>query len=185
MVQLKHWQGLFAAVMVTLCLGLGAGAASADTREDIEAKSDRALDELRRYSPGVNSLLNKARGVLVFPDIVNMGFGVGGQYGEGALLVDGKPIAYYASSAGPAELPPGATRAAKVILFMTTDALVSFRNTVGWQVGLHGEVDLVQTAGGNVRLARAEHPVLALSFSDKGIIEDADLNGSTINRIAR
>ncbi|MCR9186874.1 MAG: hypothetical protein NXH81_15855 [Halieaceae bacterium] len=174
-----------AVAVMALLLGLATVPAGADTRESIEVKSDAALDDLRRYSPGVNALLTKARGVLVFPDIVNMGFGVGGQYGEGTLLVDGEPVAYYASSAGPAELPPGATRAAKVILFMTTDALVSFRNTVGWEVGLHGEVDLVQTAGGNVRLARAKHPVLALSFSDKGIIEGADLNGSTINRIAR
>ncbi|MDP4918076.1 MAG: hypothetical protein NWR12_10170 [Haliea sp.] len=175
----RKWMG------IVLALGLAALQASADSREDIESKSGVALGELRDFAPGVDGLLNKARGVLVFPDIVNMGFGVGGQSGEGVLWVEGQPVAYYASTGGPAELPPGATRSGQVILFMTLDALVAFRNTVGWQVGLNGEVDLVRTAGGNVRLARAEHPVLALSFSDKGIIEGVDLNGSTINRIPR
>jgi lipid-binding SYLF domain-containing protein len=68
----RKWMG------IVLALGLAALQASADSREDIESKSGVALGELRDFAPGVDGLLNKARGVLVFPDIVNMGFGVGG-----------------------------------------------------------------------------------------------------------
>lgn len=168
-----------------LALVLAAGLARADSREQIESKSGAALAELRGFAPGVQKLLRNARGVLVFPDIVGMGFGSGGQYGEGALLVGGEAVAYYATVGSRHQLPEGALRTAKVILFMTDDALVSFRNTVGWQIGLHGKVDLVRAAGDAVRPTRAGHPVLALGFSDLGLMEGLDLNGNTINRIAR
>lgn len=168
-----------------LALVLAAGAVRADSREQIETKSGVALGELRGFAPDVQRLLRSARGVLVFPDIVRMGFGTGGQYGEGALLVGGNAVAYYATTSSHPVLPEGARRTARVILFMTEDALVSFRNTVGWQIGVHGEVDLVQAVGNTLRLARSEHPVLALGFSDLGMMQGLNLNGNTINRIAR
>ncbi|MDO8862647.1 hypothetical protein Q6D67_13130 [Haliea sp. E1-2-M8] len=168
-----------------LVLVLAAGAVHADSREQIESKSSVALTELRGFAPGLQRLLRKARAVLVFPDIVGMGFGTGGQYGEGALFIGDEAVAYYATTSSLHQLPEGAVRTARVILFMTDDALVSFRNTVSWQIGVHGEVDLVQAAGNTVRLARAEHPVLALGFSNLGLMPGVNLNGSTINRIAR
>jgi len=171
--------------IVGMVLVLATGAVRADSREQIESKSGVALGELRGFAPGVEGLLRNARGVLVFPDIVRMGFGTGGQYGEGALLVGGEAVAYYATTGSRHEFPEDALRTSKVILFMTDDALVSFRNTVRWQVGVHGEVDLVQAVGDTVRLARAEHPVLALGFSDKGLVEGLNLDGNMINRIAR
>ncbi|MEQ9462102.1 MAG: hypothetical protein RJQ10_00455 [Haliea sp.] len=171
--------------LLVLAWMLSASVVQADSREQIESKSGAALGELREFAPGVENLLRDARGVLVFPDLVRMGFGTGGQYGEGALLVGGEAVAYYATTSARHELPQGALRSAKVILFMTDDALVSFRNTVNWQVGVNGEVDLVQAEGKTVRLARAEHPVLALGFSDLGLIQGLDLKGNMINRIAR
>lgn len=168
-----------------LVVVLMASGARADSRDQIESKSDLALGELRGFAPGVEGLLRTARGVLVFPDIVRMGFGTGGQYGEGALLVDGAAVAYYATTGSRLEFPKDAARTAKVILFMTDDALVSFRNTVGWQIGVHGKVDLVRAVGDAKRLERAEHPVLALGFSDLGLMEGLNFDGNTINRIAR
>lgn len=73
----------------------------------------------------------------------------------------------------------------KVILFMTDAALVSFRNTVGWQIGVHGKVELVRAEDAARKLDRAEHPVLALGFSDRGLVEGLNFDGNTINRIAR
>jgi lipid-binding SYLF domain-containing protein len=41
--------------------------------------------------PGARELAAKAEGVLVFPSVVKAGFGFGGEYGEGALLIRGRP----------------------------------------------------------------------------------------------
>lgn len=179
-----QWRRALAGIL-GLALVLAADAARADSREQIETKSAVALGELRGFAPGVQRLLSRARGVLVFPDIVGMGFGTGGQYGEGALFIGDEAVAYYATTSARHQLPEGARRTARVILFMTDTALVSFRNTVSWQIGVHGEVDLVQAVGKSVHLPRSDHPVLALGFSDLGLMPGVNLNGSTINRIAR
>jgi lipid-binding SYLF domain-containing protein len=159
----------------------------ADSRDEIELKTDNALSALQSYAPGSGELIRRARGVLVFPDVVAMGFGSGGQYGEGALLVGGKPVAYYASAAADrhgvlADIP----RKSEVILFMTDDALIAFRNTVGWQDGVHGEIDLVRAdVNGAVTLEREGHPLLGFSFSDTQLFDSIDFKGTTLNRIAR
>jgi lipid-binding SYLF domain-containing protein len=54
-----------------------------------------ALGDLYAKSPSAKTMGEKAIGILVFPGIVKGGFIVGGQYGEGALIKDGKAVAYY------------------------------------------------------------------------------------------
>lgn len=160
--------------------------ALADSRDEIELKADNALSALQNYAPGSGELIRRARGVLVFPDLVAMGFGSGGQYGEGALLVGGKPVAYYASAADDRGVLADIPRKSEVILFMTDDALIAFRNTVGWQDGVHGEIDLVRAdINGAVTLAREGHPLLGFSFSDTQLFDSIDFQGTTLNRIAR
>lgn len=187
-VQVPNRRALRQAPALLLALTLLCPAlAAADSREEIAAGAGTVLRELRSHAPGVDALLRRARGVLVFPDVVKMGFGTGGEYGEGALLIRGEAVAYYATAGTRHGLPEGASRKAEVILFMTEQALVAFRNTVSWQVGVHGEVDLVRAdrATGALRLARDDHPVLGFTLSDVGLLEHLDLNGNTINRIAR
>ena len=158
----------------------------ADTREVIDAQTDQALDRLREYNGEAAGLLEEAVGVLVFPDVVKMGFGVGGQYGEGSLLVDGKPVAYYATAGASFGLQVGVQYKAEVILFMTEEALQNFRNSQGWEVGVDGSAAIVDVgAGGKIDSKMVNQPVVAFIFSNKGLMGNLTLEGSKITRIAR
>ena len=68
-----------------------AEASAAKINADVRA----SLDQFFRQTPGARELANNAAGVLVFPTVVKAGFGIGGEYGEGALLVGGRPVGYY------------------------------------------------------------------------------------------
>ena len=70
----------------------------ADDKAKIDAGTVEALVELRNHSSKAGELLDRAAGVLVFPDVVKMGFGVGGEFGEGSLLVPGKPTSYFVTA---------------------------------------------------------------------------------------
>ena len=37
----------------------------------------------------------KAAGFLVFPSVIKAGIGLGGEYGEGVLIIKGNPAGYY------------------------------------------------------------------------------------------
>jgi len=153
---------------------------------EIERKSQAALKKLRLYAPDADKLINKASGVLVFPDVVRMGFGEGGRYGEGVLLVKKQPVAYYATAGGHHNVPETDGLKAEVVLFMTQDALVSFRNTVSWKIGVSGGVTRVHVNDrGRIESSRATGSVLGFTFSDKQLTPNLDLAGTTINRISR
>ena len=61
-------------------------------RRRINASVNATLDRFYRQIPGARELSARAAGVLVFPTVLKAGFGVGGEYGEGAMRVGGKTV---------------------------------------------------------------------------------------------
>ena len=158
----------------------------ADSKEVIDAQAAQALDRLRDYNGQSAELLSQAKGVLIFPDVVKMGFGVGGQYGEGVLQVDGEPVAYYSTAGASFGLQLGAQYKSEVLLFMTDKALAQFRESRGWEVGVDGSVAVIQLgAGGKFDSKQLTQPVIAFIFSNQGLMYNLTLEGSKITRIAR
>jgi lipid-binding SYLF domain-containing protein len=173
-------------VLFTSVLWLAAGTVQADNKAEIDAKVQASLVKLRSHAAGSDALLAQAAGVLVFPDVVKMGFGVGGQHGEGALLVGGKPVAYYSTSGGAYGLQLGALYKSEVILFMTAEALQGFRAAQEWTVGADGAVPVVKVAaGGRVDAAAVSGPTAGIIFSNKGLVPGLALDGGKFTQIAR
>ena len=59
---------------------------------EIDAKADSALKMFFEKVGPAKELSAKAKGILIFPDVIKAGFGIGGEYGEGALRVNGKTV---------------------------------------------------------------------------------------------
>ncbi|HEX9878642.1 MAG TPA: twin-arginine translocation pathway signal protein, partial [Candidatus Binatia bacterium] len=59
--------------------------ALAASASEIDRKVDKALQSLYETTPGAKSLAAEAKGILVFPKTVKLGFIAGGQFGYGAL----------------------------------------------------------------------------------------------------
>lgn len=167
---------LWAAVLVVQ-------AAAAEDTAVIVADSQQALADLRSHASGAGQLLDKAAGVLVYPKVVKVGFGGAAEYGEGCLLVNGEPVAFYTTSGARYGLPLGARSKSEVVLFMTPQSLQAFRDAQSWKVGVDGEVALVRVAAGGA--SSAGEPVLGFVFSDKGLESELNLAGATFARIAR
>lgn len=144
------------------------------------------LEELRQHLGGSQGVFDSAAGILVFPDVVKMGFGAGSQYGEGALLVDDRPVAYYAIVGGPFGLGLGAHYKAQVVAFMTPDALAQFTRLRAWEVGRDGHVALLRPgAEGTIDIDGISDPVVGIVFSERGLSYNVSLRGNRFVRIAR
>ena len=61
----------------------------------IDREANETLHSFVRQIAGARELANKAAGILVFPSVVKAGFGFGGEYGEGLLIVGKRPAGYY------------------------------------------------------------------------------------------
>ena len=158
----------------------------AGSREEIDAEVRQALKEFRQHTSAGHELSQKAAGMLVFPSVVKAGIGVGGEYGEGALLVGGKPVAYYNIAAASIGFQLGAQARTEIILLMTENALSKFRNSEGWKAGVDGSVALVTLgAGGSIDTETAKKPIIGFIFSNKGLMYNLTFEGSKITKIDR
>ena len=135
--------------------------------------------------PGASAwLVAKSRGVLVFPSVLQVGFIVGGQYGEGALRVGGSSVGYYSTVSGSFGLQAGAQSKAIIFCFMTQDALDRFRSADGWSVGADASVALVKVgANGAVDSTTATAPVEVFILTNAGLMADVSLAGTKVSKL--
>jgi lipid-binding SYLF domain-containing protein len=158
----------------------------ADSKEKIDQGAQEALARLREHAPESEALLEQAAGILVFPDVVKLGFGVGGEYGEGSLLVKDRPNSYFVTAGASIGLQAGAQVKSEVILFMTPEALQKFQNSRGWKAGVDGSVALFKLgADGSFDTQTIKESVIGFIFSNKGLMYNLTMEGRKITRIAR
>ena len=160
------------------------GAGTAGKRENIDAEANAALSRLASTVPGSRELVSKARGVLVFPSVLAAGFGIGGEYGEGALRVGGRTVDYYSTASASFGLQIGAQSKAVIFLFMTQEALDKFRNSQGWTAGVDASVAVVKAGvNGDVDLNTATQPVNVFVMTNKGLMANLTIEGTKVTKL--
>ncbi len=170
-------------LLMAPCFSPGVQARSA---REIDVSVDVALDRFKNEIPGANEFLENAKGVLIIPNAVRIGFGFGGEYGEGALLVDGKTVDYYSLASGSFGFQIGAQSKNVVIIFMDENALIKFRDSLGWRAGVDGSVALIDLgAGGTVDTKNIQHPIVGFVFGLKGLMVNLSLEGSKFTKLSR
>ena len=173
-------------LVAAICLLVAPVVSSAGSKEEINAEVREALANFHNHTSAGKELERKAAGVLVFPSVIKAGIGIGGEYGEGALLVKGKPVAYYSVAAASIGFQLGAQSRSEIVLFMTDRALAQFRASQGWTAGVDGSVALVTLgAGGSIDTETAKKPVIGFIFSGKGLMYNLTFEGSKISKIDR
>jgi len=173
-------------LLFALCIALASLTVQAASREQIDAEVREALEEFREATSAGHELSQKAVGVLVFPSVIKAGMGIGGEYGEGALLVGGKTEAYYSLASASIGFQLGAQKRSQIVLFMTQEALDGFRKSEGWKAGVDGSVALATLgAGGAIDTETAKQPIIGFIFSGKGLMYNLSFEGSKITKIDR
>jgi lipid-binding SYLF domain-containing protein len=161
-------------------VALALDTAALDQQVSATLQSFYALSDKNKY------LADNAAGVLVFPGITKAGAGIGGEHGDGALLVNGKTVGYYSSSGASVGLTLGVSRHSEVILFQTAAARDKFVNGKDWSIGADASVAVAKKgAGGNYDNQTLSKPVIAFVFGEQGLMGDASLAGGKISKIAK
>lgn len=172
--------GTLAASTLAACSN-GIGSPGAPT---IDARVDATLAGMYQQYPGTLDLASKASGMLIMPLVTEVGLGLGGSFGRGALRVGGSTVDYYSATSGSAGFQIGAQQFSHVLFFMTPDALLEFRQGPGWAAG----ADLEYAFSNQSDMLRAETttslaPVIAVIFAQTGLRIGATLEGTKYTRI--
>jgi lipid-binding SYLF domain-containing protein len=176
---------LHALVIVGLLFTMGfTPAAHAKSKAKINRQVNETLHKLTSQVPGAKKLLQSAKGVLVFPNVIKAGIGIGGEYGEGALRIHGKSVAYYSIAAASIGFQLGAQEKDIVLVFLQSDALHKFRTSEGWKVGVDGSVALINVGtGGSVDTMKINEPIVGFVLGQKGLMYNFTLEGSKITKL--
>lgn len=150
----------------------------------IDARVQATLAQMRNEVVDARILEQKSVGMLVMPLVTEAGFGVGGGYGRGALLVNGVTVDYYAQAKASFGLQFGAQQYAHVLFFMTDEAMADFRTGAGWTAGADIKYAVISEGGRiGADTLTGTSPVVALVFGSAGLIVGATLEGSKYTRI--
>lgn len=157
--------------------------ANAESALVTETKVDETIEVFKQEVNGAEVFLSQSAGYLVFPRVIKIGIGIGGETGEGALRVGGVTDGYYRTSSGSIGFQLGAQAKSIVIAFMTKESLDKFRNSDGWKIGIDGSVALIDLgAGKTIDSHNIKDPVVGFIFGSAGLMYNLTLEGSKIHR---
>ena len=159
---------------------------AAQTAAELSAAVQKTIANCYQTVQTCKEFGNKASGMLVFPEVTKAAIGVGGEYGEGALLVGGKPAGFYSTSAASIGLQLGAEQRSQIIMFMTDEALKKFQTSDGWEIGGKAGVTVIDTGmSGKIDTTSFNEPVVGYIFGEKGLMADLSFEGQKISKIQR
>ncbi len=177
------------ALFLAIFAGLGfliPEASKAASAEEINIRVDATLERFKKEVRGGAEFLEKAAGVLVFPSVIKVGIGIGGEYGEGALRIGGRTVEYYSTAAASVGFQLGAQSKSVVLVFLTRKALADFRKSDGWKAGVDGSVVLAKWGvGEDINSVDIKDPIVGFVFSNKGFMYNLTIEGAKFTKIVR
>ncbi len=147
-------------------------------------RANAALERLYETAPGSKELVQRAKGVLIFPSVIGGSFVVGVEHGRGVLRVGGKNEAEYSTTGASIGWQAGGQSKAVIYVFNTQEALDKFRNSNGWSVGADATVAAGKVgANGSIDTTSAQAPVTSFVMNNVGLEAGVSLQGAKITRV--
>ena len=177
--------GIFAAMLLA-AVGFVCPLVAQAAEPSLEQESRAALKSLYEGSSVASSLGKDAKAILVFPNVTKAGFIVGGQGGNGVLLINDKVIDTYNTAAVSVGMQAGAQTFGYTLFFMSDKVLKEFRESKNFQIGVGPTIVVVDAgAGKDLSTLTAKSDVYAVIFDQKGLMAGVGVQGSKITKLNR
>jgi lipid-binding SYLF domain-containing protein len=174
-------------ICITIAFGFAFdGISLAKTAKEIDANVEASLERFHKEVKGAEEFLKSAKGVLVLPGVIKGGLVIGGEYGEGALRIDGKTVDYYSTASASYGFQLGGQKKDIILVFMQEEALNKFRESSGWKAGVDGSVALVKIgAAASLDTTKMKEPIVGFVFGQKGLMYNLTLEGSKFTKLKK
>jgi len=156
----------------------------AKTAREIDVSVDVAIERFYKQVKGAKEFVKSSKGMLVMPNVIKGALIVGGEYGEGALRINGETVGYYNTISGSIGFQIGGQTKDIILLFMTDEVLKQFRASSGWEAGVDGNVALITIgAGERADTTTSKDPIVGFVFDAKGLMADISLKGAKFTKL--
>ena len=168
-------------VLTAVCL-LPSPSRAASAAE-LEQSAKAALRTLHAINPAAKVVGQRAKAILVFPTIIKGGFIVAAHHGDGALLVNGKAVAYYNTVAASYGLQAGIQKLSYAMFFMNDASLNYLRKSGGFEVGSAPSLVVVDTGiARSLSSTTLQKGIYVFFFGQKGLMGGLGLQGTKITQ---
>lgn len=183
--QLVAYLVLVLSSMLTGCQSTGGSQADSHANAaQIDREVNAALNKLYQNTPSARTLAAKAKGILVFPNIVKAGFIGGAEYGKGAMRKGGRTTGYYNIVAGSYGLQAGVQSFGYAMFFMNDAAIASLNSAKGLEVGVGPNIVVLDEGmAKKATTTTLRDDVYAFVFGQQGLMAGLGVQGSKITRI--
>jgi len=171
-------------MIIGVMFAFATNAAFAATAAELSRDAASALQSLYAKVPAAKAIGAKANAILVFPKVTKAGLGVGGQFGEGALLKGGKAVAYYNTAGASIGLQAGAQTFGYAMFFMTDKALQALDKADGFEVGVGPSVVVMDEGMAKTATTTTmKDDIYAFIFGQQGLMAGLGIQGNKITKI--
>jgi lipid-binding SYLF domain-containing protein len=174
--------------VVACALALGAitfspNSGQAASASQITRSARSALRNLYATNSAAQLVGSRAKAVLVFPRIIKGGFMVGAQHGDGALMANGKTVAFYNTVAVSYGFQAGLQKFGYAVFFMNDSSLSYLRKSGGWEIGSAPSLVVVDAGiARSLSTTTLQKGIYVFFFDQKGLMGGLGLQGTKITR---
>jgi len=176
----------FKMIIIALFIGVFATSAMAkSTAKELDHDANMAINQFIDETPGGDPFLVKAKAFLVFPEIKEGGFFIGGKYGEGVLRHKRKTLGYYEIMTASVGFQMGVQKYSLIIAFTTDEALDKFLGDEDeWDQDIDGKI-VASEWNSKVELDDVEFDdeIVAFIFNSEGFMGSFTMEGTKFKKI--
>jgi lipid-binding SYLF domain-containing protein len=156
----------------------------AKSAAELDRDANKAINKFIAENPGGDPFLVKAKAFLVFPDIKEAGFFVGGKYGEGVLRVQRTTKAYYSIKSASVGMQMGAQQYSMIIAFTSDAGLNRFLLDDDWDTDIDGKIAIAEwNSKEELDDIDFDDDMVAFVFDSKGMMGSFTMEGTQFERI--
>jgi len=178
---IKKFNPITLLVLISLLFTQQALAKSASA---LNADADAAIKKFEKEVEGGAKFLSEVKGYLVFPSVMKGGFIVGGEYGEGALRVNGTTKHFYSMTSASIGYQIGFQEHSVLIAFISEASLNNFIKSDGWEAGVDGSITVADWGKSkDITSISYEKPIIAFIYGEQGLMAGVSIEGTKFQRI--
>jgi lipid-binding SYLF domain-containing protein len=171
-------------LLLALLMAFSTISLAEDTAEEIDNDANEALMVFYKEVNGGKKFLDNAKGYVVFPDVKEAGFFLGGKYGEGALRVNGVTKGYYSITSASMGMQMGAQQYSLIIALTTDEALNTFMRDDDWETELDVNIAVAEyNAEEEADDVDFGSNMVGFVFDSKGMMGNFSFEGTRFERI--
>ena len=171
-------------LLVALLVGLSTFT-MAKSAKTLDHDANMAINKFIDETPGGDPFLVKAKAFLVFPEIKEGGFFVGGKYGEGVLRHKRETLGYYEIISASVGFQMGAQKYSMIIAFTTDAALDRFlMDDDEWEAGVDGKIAIAEwNSKEELDDVEFKDSMVAFIFDSEGLMGSFAMEGTKFKKI--